>query len=551
MPVVELSVSALRSGVPGRPSRDRVLQALPYLGLDIESLSGDSVRVEYSPNRPDYSTEYGIAAGLEGLLGAAAGAACPAPSAAPERLRSRKPRARPSIMGVCASGRRVDGRMIRQLVSMQDDLDAGIGRGRRRSSIGMHDLDCVSFPLTYEQAPRPSPGFAPLGTDREMSLAGVLSGTEQGRKYSGLLGPGPVPVLRDADGIISLPPVVNSERTAVREGTRSLFVEVTGHEPARVADALSVVAFTLCRAGFAVRRLPGAALAPRRLSVGAEEISSVLGVPVSAPAAARYLRRARLAASAAGGRVECSVPRHRFDIRNSRDLAEEAALGYGIWNLEPRMPPWSVPGGRDRQTVMLERAGLAMVGLGYTEVLNTCLTPALPGSKGGALRVADPKGGSGFLRGALLPGLAATLAANVHRPYPQRIFESGTVFARGSPVRERLSLASVSAHAGSGFSEAKSAAVAALAVMGVRASTRPASDPALQAGRAARLVAGGRSVGLVGEIASEVASAHRLRVPAAGFEVDLGLIFDAAKSRPAHKSNRADGRGRAGRTAQA
>ena len=552
MPVVELSLSGLRARVRGRPARGRIVEALPYLGLDIESASGDSVRVEYSPNRPDYSTEYGIAAGLEGLLGAADGPAAAEPRAAKARLRSKKPAARPVIVGACAEGARVDGRMIRQLISMQEDLDAGMGRGRRRSSIGIHDMDRMRFPLTYEQAARRSAGFAPLGTGEQMSLAEVLRRTEQGRRYSGLLGPGPVPVLRDADGrVISLPPVVNSERTAVREGTSSLFVEVTGHEKARAEDALSVVAFTLARAGFEVRGLPGAGLAGRRLSVGAAEISSVLGLKVSAAEAARCLRRARLSASPAGSKIACVVPRHRFDVRNSRDLAEEAALGYGVWRLEPRMPAWSAPGSRDAQTVMLERAALAMVGLGYTEVLNTCLAPELPGSAGGLLRVADPREGGAFLRGSLLPGLAATLSANVHRPYPQRIFETGAAFARGRPVRERLLLASVSAHAGAGFSEAKSAAVAALAALGASASARAFSDPALREGRAARLVARNRTVGKVGELAPEVASAHRLRVPAAGFEVDLGLIFDAGGRRGAHKSNRADGRGRAGRTAQA
>ena len=91
MPVVELSLSGLRARVRGRPAPGRLLEALPYLGLDIESASGDSVRVEYSPNRPDYSTEYGIAAGLEGLLGAADGPAAAAPRAAKARLRNEKP----------------------------------------------------------------------------------------------------------------------------------------------------------------------------------------------------------------------------------------------------------------------------------------------------------------------------------------------------------------------------------------------------------------------------------------------------------------------------
>jgi len=37
--------------------------------LDVESEDEKRIRVEYSPNRPDYSTDFGIALGLQGLLG--------------------------------------------------------------------------------------------------------------------------------------------------------------------------------------------------------------------------------------------------------------------------------------------------------------------------------------------------------------------------------------------------------------------------------------------------------------------------------------------------
>ena len=542
-------MARLRALVRGRPAPRKIVDTLPYLGLDIESASAGTVHVEYSPNRPDYSTEYGIAAGLEGLLGTASGREKLSLAESGYRIRNRRPAKRPVIMGVCASGKRVDSRMIRQLISMQEDLDAGIGRGRRRSSIGMHDLSAVRFPLSYEQAPRTDSGFVPLDKKEKMNLGRVLSETEQGSKYGSLLGPGPVPVLRGADGApVSLPPVVNSEATAVREGARSLFVEVTGSDPGRVEDALSVVAFTLARAGFSlhlVRGTPEAKLAERRVRVGVAEISSVLGVDVSGAEAARCVRRARLGASAKNNWIECVVPRYRFDVRGPRDLAEEAALGYGVQKLVPRMSAWSVPGGRDAQTLLVERASVAMLGLGYMEVFNTCIVGELPGYSGKHLRVADPKGSGDILRASLLPGLAATLASNVHRTYPQRLFETGTVFG-GS---ERLCLGAVLAHADAGFSEAKSAAVAAAAALGLEVHSSAASNPVMAEGRAASLRAGGTRVGAVGELAPSVISAHRLRVPAAGFELDLGLIFERGRARGAHKSNRADGRKRAGRTA--
>ncbi len=51
-------------------SRERLLDRLPYLGLDIESVDNDSVRIEYNPNRADFSSDYGIARALKGLVGA-------------------------------------------------------------------------------------------------------------------------------------------------------------------------------------------------------------------------------------------------------------------------------------------------------------------------------------------------------------------------------------------------------------------------------------------------------------------------------------------------
>ena len=58
MPVVELSYSRLQKLI-GNVTKKQISDSLPFLGLDIESEDGDSVRIEYSPNRPDYSTDYG------------------------------------------------------------------------------------------------------------------------------------------------------------------------------------------------------------------------------------------------------------------------------------------------------------------------------------------------------------------------------------------------------------------------------------------------------------------------------------------------------------
>ena len=69
MPVVELNLNRIKKLVSGKTTRKQIIEILPFLGLDIEHQDEDKITVEYSPNRPDYSTEFGIALGLQGLLG--------------------------------------------------------------------------------------------------------------------------------------------------------------------------------------------------------------------------------------------------------------------------------------------------------------------------------------------------------------------------------------------------------------------------------------------------------------------------------------------------
>ena len=68
MPVIALELPRLQKLV-GITNRKKIVEMLPFLGLDIESQENDVVRVEYSPNRPDFSTDFGITLSLLGILG--------------------------------------------------------------------------------------------------------------------------------------------------------------------------------------------------------------------------------------------------------------------------------------------------------------------------------------------------------------------------------------------------------------------------------------------------------------------------------------------------
>ena len=133
MPVIELSYSRLQKLI-GKVTKKQISDSLPFLGLDIESEDKDLVRIEYTPNRPDYSTDYGIALGMQGLLGIKTGIVKLNVKKSHNysiSVNSSVTKIRPFVTGIIAKNGKVDDKTIKQLMTMQEDLHFGIGRKRK------------------------------------------------------------------------------------------------------------------------------------------------------------------------------------------------------------------------------------------------------------------------------------------------------------------------------------------------------------------------------------------------------------------------------------
>ena len=68
MPVVTIYFDRIYSMLKGEIDRDELLDKIPYLGLDIEEIHESYFKLEYNPNRPDFSTDYGLARALNAFL---------------------------------------------------------------------------------------------------------------------------------------------------------------------------------------------------------------------------------------------------------------------------------------------------------------------------------------------------------------------------------------------------------------------------------------------------------------------------------------------------
>lgn len=546
MPVVELSLSRLEKLVGGKINKKKIMDTLPFLGLDIESEQDDQIRIEYSPNRPDYSTDFGIALGLQGLLGIKKGAinlAISKDKRATVHVDSSVSKIRPFVTAIIAKNGTIDDHVIKQLMAMQEDLHLGVGRRRIKSSIGIHDLDKINFPLYYTTTTREQK-FIPLNESKPLTISEILTTTDVGKNYGGILGNSTkVPLILDVNGnVVSFPPIINAALTTVTTKTKNILVEVTGIEKVDVENMLSIVSVILQSAGFKLHNVKITGLKnstpkfkSREISLNFNLVNDILGLKLSNSQILYCLKKARLDAVFKNKKIVCSVPQYRFDMLGPMDVVEEIALGYGIQNLTPTLSPSQTLGQKNKISESLKKISTTMIGLGYLEALNSTLTSkrilydVTNRDSTEMISVLDSKSQEHtILRDSILPGLLENLSRNIHESYPQKLFESGIVILKNQGISEELHLSSLSAHKDANFSECKSVLQSCLKnCFEISFETKAISDPIFENGRGAKIVSGGKDLGLIGEINKNIIEHYKIRVPVVGFEIKLsGLIFD-------------------------
>lgn len=541
MPVVEFPVEDINR-LFSDYDLEYILNMLPYIGLDLEHQDDKNIRLEYSPNRPDFSTFYGIARALNGLLGKEMGI--------PKfeifensknliNVDSSVLEIRPIIVGTVAKGHQLNNKTIKQIVSMQEDLHNGLGRKRSKASIGFHNLDNMDFPLEYTTAENLS--FIPLDNSSELTLTEILSNTEPGKKFGKLLAESRYPILRDSKGnVISFPPIINSEGTRIRDGVNNLFVEVTGIDKKAVYNVLDNIVPTLADIGFKLETVIvqqgntrdsfTANLNTSLPNIKTDYINKALGLSLSNEDIINCLRKSRLDATVIdSGTINCVIPNYRIDIFGPIDIVEEVAIGYGLYNMEPSLPEFRFNGNKSRQNYFFDKIRQAMIGMGLIENINFILSnkdihfKKMNLDKPNFFTVNNSKSDEhDILRQSLLPSLLFSLSKNIHEEYPQKLFEIGPIFKPEKENFEKWNLCCVNAFNGVTFSEIKAVLQTLMEIcFNVKFETKPSENLSFVRGRSAGIIYKGVVIGQIGEISPLLIDSFKIKMPVAAFELDL------------------------------
>ena len=550
MPVVSLDLKRLENWFPGI-SVNQLIDALPFIALDIESVTDSEIRIEYNPNRPDFGSDHGIARALRGYLGIEIGV----PKFNLTRTNnykilsdSTKNLSRPFITGLVAKNRRLDDPDIRQLSGLQDDLHDGIGRKKIKASIGIYPLSDIKFPLKYTSVSSDF-SFTFMNGSSATTVAELLNNRPPGTKYHKLQkksGGNYSALLDKSNQLISIPPLVNCVSRTNEPGVSNLFIEATSVDRKLAEDIIAILAATVYDIGFTLHSVvvetPEAInyspnLKSSQMVITTNQVNATLGTKLSTEEIMMSLRRCRLDARAVKKdhrNIICTIPRYRVDIIDKIDIVDEVATGYGINNLIPSIPLSNISGNLNLLSRYLGIIRVTMVGLGFLEVNNFSLINkniqfdymGVEWQPDKALTVEGAQNvGLDNLRDSLLPSLMQNLSRNIHEAYPQKIFEIAKVFSNETN-REQWHLAVLLAATKSNFTEAKSVLQGLLeSSFAKEIKTEPGKRSYFTDGRCARVITDSEWIGELGEISASARDSFKLRVPVAGFEINLSRVL--------------------------
>ena len=275
-------------------------------------------------------------------------------------------------------------------------------------------------------------------------------------------------------------------------------------------------------------------------------VNSILGVDLADADVTRLLEPLGFGMAPADQGFQVTVPTWRLEVHREIDLIEEVARMWGYHRIEQ-----TVPAGAGRSTGVLtsrqrerRRIRSVLTGAGLDEAWTTTfLAPGdleRAGLDPAAVEVENPLDRSeSVLRTSLLPGLLKALRFNTDRQLDDlSLFEIGRVFtppAPGAILPEEAEHLGVALLPPAGATST-SAVESAVRVWQWLAPALRLEDPAVEAGprpglhpgRSARLLAGGRPLGEVGEVDPDVVAAYGL----SGRVGWLMLSLDALETAP-------------------
>ncbi len=520
-----------------------LLDALPKLGIEIESIEDKEWELEVNPDRCDLLSVEGIGRAVKGFLGKETGLKRyeTKESDIETEVELSVQDVRPYIVTAFVKNIDLDEDILKSLMDLQEKLHLTLGRNREKVAIGVHDFDPIKPPFVYKAVRPEEISFVPLEKHREMNLGEILERHEKGKEYAHILEDKErYPVILDSDdNVLSFPPVINGQLTQVTEDSDTLFIDMTGTDEKMLEYTLNILCTmfaergadiytTTVKYGSQEKIYPD--LGTDKIEIDPSECSRLLGVELEDEEVLQLLEKMRYDGKIKDEKIEVEIPAYRHDILHPWDIVEDIAIGFDYDNFEGTMPEEVTIGKRLKDDKLKNSITDLLVGYGFTEVMNYPLSnpekeTGIISEEGDELSlVKNPvTEDSTCLRKWLLPSLLSNLRENRNKSLPQKIFEIGDVVVNDEQFTKT---AGAVTHPEAGFSEMKSLMQGFLDNLDIDVSFGSKEHDSFVEGRCAGINVDDEEIGFYGEVHPEVLERFDLENPVIGFELDLRKMMD-------------------------
>ncbi len=564
MPKLEVNLDNLLSLIPQIKTVEELEELLPIAKAEFDGLDEEKgvINVELNDtNRPDLWSAAGLARLLRGYLTGKYRDYDKEWSQLVNEKDENKyiitkkdtKQYRPFVAAFLADFEIKNEDLLVELIQTQEKIASVFGKKRERISMGLYNAELIEFPITYGMYNPEEIKFAPLQFEEELSLKEILEKHPTGVEYAHIINKWPkYPVLMDAkQRPLSLVPIINSNDLGrIDIGSKYLLIEATGTSFEHTNLAVNVFAADIEDMGGKIYPVTiryehdaspeNEVVLPYSFNyvhkASKNELVKLLGIELNNTQIKELLTKMGYFVSSRGEKFTVRVPSYRRDIMHTVDLVEDIAIAYGYDNFkEVPLESYTIGQAKPIQAAIDAIRDL-MIGLGYMEVFTYVLSneddcKTKMRSEEPIVKIKNVMSQSfSVLRNSMLPVLFKIESENTGTKYPHRIFEVGEIvkLRENKPVTI-VSLGIINIGQSVNLSNTMSDIWALLSTTGVEYELKETNDSRFMEGRCANVVVNGKIVGTVGEFHPEVLSNWGLGLPAAGGEIFITDLVEAAK----------------------
>ncbi len=454
MAVISISIDKLKQTL--KLDEKQIISTLEKLGFPAGKEGEGRIWVETTPDRPDMLSGSGVIRALKHY--------CTTEQVkkdtykakesdwiiqVDENITSRPYIAACLIKGVCLDEDRIEG-----LMQFQEKIHETLGRKRKKVAIGVHDADNIfGKKLVYRRGRDES--FVPLNETEEMKLREVLEKTEKGKDYANLCKEECV-IICDEKGIISFPPILNSERTKITEKTKNILVEATGTHEETVNYVVNLLACDFIDEGGQVEKINikyrereewTPTMEWKSMRCGIEKINKLIGKQIEEDIIISSLNKMGLVVERKEKKeLEVFIPPYRIDFMDETDVIEDILIGYGYDKIEKKELQFYQVGKVGKEYNIISKIRETLVRMGYNEIKSTFLKGEFPkpifGKERTTIKILNPCTKEvAEIRQDCLNSLLKSIEENKMKKLPIKLFEVEHVaYIKENQINERVQI---------------------------------------------------------------------------------------------------------------